>query len=222
MKLDNFSSTPDVISQYTSVPWYSRWKTLHYITTSRLWLSVGVLAVMVVFWILTQCECSSSVIVRGPFPCPFINSCFRHAVRCSCSSVPDGQTWSIPTECVNLSSLSTSVAGAKSLQMPHRFPLFSASHFSAAFFPLLLLLVFFYSLATLVCIIIICPERALSERGLFVLQPGTRLFSGSAVFFPSPSVPSQYPGEICFCLWHLFFPLPFLVLLTTFYFPSSI
>lgn len=144
---------------------------------------------------------SSSLIVRGPFPCPFINSWFRHAVRCSCSSVPDGQTWSIPTECVNLSSLSTSVAGAKSLQMPHRFPLFSASHFSASFFPLLLLLlVFFYSLATLVCIIIICPERALSERGLFVLQPGTRLFSGSAVFFPSPSVPSQYPGEICFCL----------------------
>lgn len=77
---------------------------------------------------------SSSLIVRGPFPCPFINSCFRHAVRCSCSSVPDGQTWSIPTECVNLSSLSTSVAGAKSLQMPHRFPLFSASHFSASFF----------------------------------------------------------------------------------------
>lgn len=77
---------------------------------------------------------SSSLIVRGPSPCPFINSRFRHAVRCSCSSVPDGQTWSIPTECVNLSSLSTSVAGAKSLQMPHRFPLFSASHFSASFF----------------------------------------------------------------------------------------
>lgn len=71
--------------------------------------------------------------------------------------------------------------------------IFQTLFFPSSFF-------FFYSLATLVCIIIICPERALSERGLFVLQPGTRLFSGSAVFFPSPSVPSQYPGEICFCL----------------------
>lgn len=74
------------------------------------------------------------------------------------------------------------------------FPLSNASHFSV-FFSFL----FF-------CIIIICPERALSEGGLFVLQPGSQLFSGSAVFFSSPSVQFEYPWEIWLCLWYLFCP----------------
>lgn len=79
--------------------------------------------------------------------------------------------------------------------------------------------VFFFSpssssfcLSTLVCIIIICPERAPSERGLFVLQPGTRLFSGSPVFVPTPSVPFNTPGKFAFVsdIFLFFFLFPFL------------
>lgn len=82
------------------------------------------------------------------------------------------------------------------------FPLSTASHFSV----FLSFLFFFF------CLIIICPEWALSEGGLFVLQPGSQLFSGSAVFFSSPSVQLEYPREIWLCLWYLFF-----VLLTSFW-----
>lgn len=91
------------------------------------------------------------------------------------------------------------------------FPLSNASHFSVFFF-----FPFFFSFSLCVCIIIICPERALSEGGLFVLQPGSQLFSGSAVFFSSPSVQFEYPREIWLCLWYLFF------VLLSFYFSSSV
>lgn len=103
------------------------------------------------------------------------------------------------------------IADAKSLQMLHHFlfpmPVIFQSFF---FFP------FFFSFSLCVCIIIICPERALSEGGLFVLQPGSQLFSGSAVFFSSPSVQFEYPREIWLCLWYLFF------VLLSFYFSSSV
>lgn len=135
--------------------------------------------------------------VHSPL-CPFINSVSKYnQVQLLLSIRRTGfpsETSSRPKGCVYLPSI---LAGLHhSLFVPvhcqcqvltdaSSFPLFSASHFSAFFF-------------LLVCIIIICPERALSERGLFVLQPGTQLFSGSTVFFPSPSVQLNTPGKFAF------------------------
>lgn len=123
---------------------------------------------------------------------------FQSTIRYSCFSVLDGQDFHLRHHHIQkdasicppswlvciIACLSLFIADAKSLQMPHHF-LFSVPVIFQPFFPL-------------VCIIIICPERALSERGLFVLQPGTQLFSGSTVFFPSPSVQLNTPGKFAF------------------------
>ena len=88
--------------------------------------------------------------------------------------------------------------------MPSPYRCFIISSFQCqSFFSLFFSFLFFFFFLC-VCIIIICPERALSEGGLFVLQPGSQLFSGSAVFFSSPSVQFEYPREIWLCLWYLF------------------
>lgn len=187
---------------------------------------------MVAFWMFSHCECtfytlahskstcdwdtppcldsiSSGLIVRGPFPCPFINSCVRHAVRCSCSSVPDGQTWSIPTECVNLSSLSTSVAGAKSLQMPHRFPLFSASHFSASFFPSFFFLSSFTpSPPSFVLLLSAQSGHCLKEACLCCSQAHGSLVA-PLFSFPLPLFPLNTPGKFAFVSDISFFPPSF-------------
>lgn len=133
-----------------------------------------------------------------PF-CVLSLTLFQSTIRYSCFSVLDGQDFHLRHHHVQkdasicppswlvciIACLSLFIANAKSLQMPHHF-LFSVPVIFQPFFFLP------------VCIIIICPERALSERGLFVLQPGTQLFSGSTVFFPSPSVQLNTPGKFAF------------------------
>lgn len=116
---------------------------------------------------------------------------FRRSIRYSCFSVLDGLDFHLrihhlQTEasicppswlvCI-IACLPVFIADAKSLQMPHHFP-----------FPVPVIFQSFF-------VLLLSAQSGHSERGLFVLQPGTQLFSGSTVFFSSPSVQLNTPGK---------------------------
>ena len=123
---------------------------------------------------------------------------FHRTIRYICFSPSDGLAFHLRIDrlqkdasicppswlgCI-IACLPVCIVDAKSLQMLHHF-----------LFPMPVIFQSFFFI-----IIIICPERTVSEGGLFVLQPGSQLFSGSAVFLSSPSVHFEYPREIWLCL----------------------
>ena len=165
-----------------------------------------------------------SLLLPSTAPCGLSLTPFLGTIRYICFSASDGLDFHLRIHhlhkdasicppswlgCI-IACLPVFIADAKSLQMLHHFLFPMPVIFQSFFF------LFFFFFSPCVCIIIICPERALSEGGLFVLQPGSQLFSGSAVFFSSPSVQFEYPREIWLCLWYLFF------VLLSFYFSSSV
>lgn len=112
---------------------------------------------------------------------------FRRTIRYSCFSVLDGLDFHLRIH--HFQKEASICPPSWLLCIIACLPVFIADAKSSSFPPvpvifLSLFLFFFFFFVVL----LLSAQSGHSERGLFVLQPGTQLFSGSTLFFSSPSV----------------------------------